>query len=79
MTVDPIPETNDVVTKRQFFYEGFGTFVIVYIGGLSVMQYDLGNLDNAGVALAHTFAIAFMVWSGGGISGGHFNGAISLG
>lgn len=76
---DPIPHTDDLVTRRQFFYEFFGTFVLVYIGGLAVMQSDLKKIDNTGVALAHTFVIAFMVWSGGGISGAHYNGGVSLG
>ena len=52
---EPIPHRDDVVTKRQFFYEFFGTFCLNYIGGLAVMQNDIKKIDNTGVAIAHTF------------------------
>lgn len=42
------------------------------------MMNDLKILDLTGVALAHMFVLGFMIWAGGNISGGHYNGAVSL-
>lgn len=73
------PHLDNEVNKRQLFAEFFGTFSLVYIGGMSVLMGDLGYVGVLGVAIQHTFTIAFAVWGAAGISGGHLNGAISLG
>ena len=75
--VNPIPKTDVVTTARQCWIEGLGTFAICYIGGLAIMNNDVGKIPLLSVALAHTFVISFFVWAAGGISGGHFNGAVS--
>lgn len=43
------------------------------------MMSDLGKVDIVGVALAHMFVLGFMIWAGAGISGGQYNGAVTLG
>lgn len=42
------------------------------------MMHELQQIDLVGVALAHTFVLAFMVWGGCNISGAHYNLAITL-
>jgi glycerol uptake facilitator-like aquaporin len=75
---DPIPKKDLLTTKRQFGMELFGTFALVYCGGMAVTQLDLGNITVSGVALQVAFTLGIMIWCGAGISGGHYNGAVSV-
>ncbi len=54
--------------------EFIGTFTLVFIGAGSV----LSDASLVGVALAHGFAIAAMVYAVGHVSGAHMNPAVSL-
>lgn len=76
---NPKPKTDFITTKRAFYCELLGTFAICYVGGLSVINLDLKNVPLLSVALAHTFVVSFFVWITANISGGHLNGAVSLG
>lgn len=75
----------EVVTRdnswefKQCFMEALGTFGLCYVGGWACMLSDMGQTNLVGVALAHTFVLGFMIWAGGNISGGHYNGAVTLG
>jgi aquaporin Z len=67
---------------RNLAAEFFGTFWLVFGGcGAAVLAAafpDLG-IGFAGVALAFGLTVLTMVYAVGGISGGHFNPAVSLG
>ena len=62
--------------SKKLVAEFIGTFTLIFIGAGSIMT---GKADLLGVALAHGLAIAVMVAALGGISGGHFNPAVTLG
>ena len=53
-----------------------GTFTLVFVGAGAIMT---GKADLLGIALAHGLAIAIMIAAVGGISGGHFNPAVTFG
>ncbi|KQT54805.1 porin [Aureimonas sp. Leaf454] len=67
---------------RKLAAEAFGTFWLVFGGcGSAVLAAgfpDLG-IAFAGVALAFGLTVLTMAYAVGGISGGHFNPAVSLG
>lgn len=62
--------------NKKLVAEFLGTFTLILVGAGSMMT---GKLDLLGVALAHGLAIALMVAALGGISGGHFNPAVTFG
>ena len=72
------PIKDDSCTFKQCLMEGLGTFALCYVGGWSVMMNDLGHISITGVAIAHMFVLGFMIWAGAGISGAHYNGAVTL-
>ena len=67
---------------RKLAAEFVGTFVLVFGGcGSAVLAAgvpDLG-IGFAGVSLAFGLTVLTMAYAVGGISGGHFNPAVSLG
>ncbi|ODT76398.1 aquaporin Z [Devosia sp.] len=67
---------------RRVWAEAFGTFWLVFGGcGAAVLAAgvpDVG-IGYLGVALAFGLTVLTMVYAVGGISGGHFNPAVSLG
>jgi aquaporin Z len=67
---------------RKLFAEFFGTFWLVFGGcGSAVLAAGFPELGIAfaGVALAFGLTVLTMAYAVGGISGGHFNPAVSLG
>lgn len=68
--------------KNKLAAEAFGTFWLVFGGcGSAVLAAgvpDLG-IGFAGVSLAFGLTVLTMAYAVGGISGGHFNPAVSLG
>ena len=67
---------------RKLFAEFFGTFWLVFGGcGSAVLAAAFPELGIgfAGVALAFGLTVLTMAYAVGGISGGHFNPAVSLG
>ncbi|TNE49419.1 MAG: aquaporin Z [Sphingomonadales bacterium] len=67
---------------RKLFAEFFGTFWLVFGGcGAAVLAaaYPELGIGFAGVALAFGLTVLTMAYAVGGISGGHFNPAVSLG
>lgn len=68
--------------KRKLSAEFFGTFWLVFGGcGSAVLAAAFPELGIgfAGVALAFGLTVLTMAYAVGGISGGHFNPAVSLG
>lgn len=67
---------------RKLFAESFGTFWLVFGGcGSAVLAAAFPELGIgfAGVSLAFGLTVLTMAYAVGGISGGHFNPAVSLG
>jgi aquaporin Z len=68
--------------KNKLFAEFFGTFWLVFGGcGAAVLDAAFPQLGIGfvGVALAFGLTVLTMAYAVGGISGGHFNPAVSLG
>ncbi|CAN5518666.1 aquaporin Z [soil metagenome] len=64
--------------RRRLGAEAFGTFWLVLGGcGSAVLAGD--KIGAAGVALAFGLTVLTMAYAVGGISGGHFNPAVTLG
>ncbi len=77
-------ETNMLLrTLQAWLAEALGTFALVFTGILAISGGMIGGPEKAGtlltVALAHGLVLAAMVAALGGISGGHFNPAVTLG
>jgi MIP family channel proteins len=66
---------------RALVAEAAGTFMFFSIGAGSIIANQMtgGAVGVVGVALAHGLALAIAVSAFGGISGGHFNPAVTLG
>lgn len=59
---------------KKLFAEFLGTFTLIFLGAGAIVS---GKADLQGVALAHGLAIFVMVSAFAGISGAHFNPAVS--
>ena len=71
-----------MIMTRKLFAEFFGTFWLVFGGcGSAVLAAAFPELGIgfAGVSLAFGLTVLTMAYAVGGISGGHFNPAVSLG
>ena len=60
--------------SKKLLAEFLGTFTLIFLGAGAIVS---GKADLAGVALAHGLAIFVMVSALAGISGAHFNPAVS--
>ena len=60
--------------NKKIFAEFIGTFTLIFLGAGAIVS---GRADLQGVALAHGLAIFAMVSALAGISGAHFNPAVS--
>lgn len=60
--------------SKKLFAEFLGTFTLVFLGAGAIVS---GKADLQGVAFAHGIAIFVMVSALAGISGAHFNPAVS--
>lgn len=64
---------------KALVMEAMGVFGLCYIGGLSCCAAtDPINVAGPGGALAHTLALAIMIYIGAATSGAHFNPAVTL-
>jgi len=59
---------------KKIFSEAIGTFTLIFLGAGAIVS---GKADLQGVALAHGLAIFVMASALAGISGAHFNPAVS--
>ena len=66
---------------RKYVAEFLGTFVLVFLGTGTVAIANTGDtaIGYLGIALSFGLAVTIMACAVGGISGGHFNPAVSLG
>jgi MIP family channel proteins len=61
-----------------FYAELVGTFLLVFFICGFISVGSAGGFDLAGLALAHTFILAVLIYALGGTSGAHFNPAVTL-
>ena len=74
----PTPETQAPPTRARLGAEVFGTFVLVLFGcGTAVLAGD--EVGYPGVALAFGISVLAAAYAVGGVSGGHFNPAVTVG
>jgi Glycerol uptake facilitator and related permeases (Major Intrinsic Protein Family) len=66
---------------KKYIAEFIGTFVLVFLGTGTVAIANSGDaaIGYLGIGLAFGLAVTIMACAVGGISGGHFNPAVSLG
>ena len=60
--------------SKKLFAEFIGTYALIFLGAGAIVE---GKADLLGVALAHGLTIAIAVSAFAGISGAHFNPAVS--
>jgi MIP family channel proteins len=67
--------------SRSLIAEFLGTFTLVFIGAfaVAVTGFKDANANVAVPALAHGLILVALVFAYGGISGGHFNPAVTVG
>lgn len=65
---------------RKLLAEFVGTFAIVYcgVGAIALTSSGLLNGGLIAIAFGHGFAVMGMIYALGGVSGAHFNPAVSL-
>ncbi len=65
---------------RKLLAEFIGTFAIVYcgVGAIALTSSGLLNGGLLAIAFGHGFAVTGMIYALGGVSGAHFNPAVSL-
>lgn len=78
MLYQPQPALRNDVTKRAFFLEFLGCFLICYFGGWGSWMADLGYINVGFVSIQVTFTVAFCVWFSASTTGAQFNGAVTM-
>ncbi|GAA4692887.1 aquaporin Z [Nocardioides nanhaiensis] len=77
-TTSPTPEVVAPPLRAKLGAEVFGTFVLVLFGcGTAVLAGD--EVGFLGVSLAFGLAVLAAAYAVGGVSGGHFNPAVTVG
>jgi len=61
---------------RGAIMELFGVFCLTYTGGWAVI--NAGSMTLISISVAHGLVLAFVIFIGGSVSGGHFNPAVTL-
>jgi len=61
-----------------YYAELVGTFLLVFFICGFISVGSAGGFDLAGLALAHTFILAVLIYALGGTSGAHFNPAVTF-
>ena len=69
-----------MIDGRKFVAEFIGTFALVFIGAGSVLVDSIteGAVGLVGIGLAHGLVLLAMIYSLAGISGAHFNPAVTI-
>lgn len=67
--------------SKKLFVEFLGTCIFVFIGAGAIItnQFSNGAVGLLGIAIAHGVILSVMISAFGGISGGHFNPAVTFG
>ena len=66
---------------KKLFVEFLGTCIFFFIGAGAIItnQFSNGAVGLLGIAIAHGVILSIMISAFGGISGGHFNPAVTFG
>ncbi len=66
---------------KKLIVEGMGTCIFFFIGAGAIItnQFSNGAVGLVGIAIAHGLILSIMISAFGGISGGHFNPAVTFG
>jgi len=67
--------------SKKLFVEFLGTCIFFFIGAGAIItnQFSNGAVGLMGIAIAHGVILSVMISAFGGISGGHFNPAVTFG
>jgi aquaporin Z len=67
--------------SRKLFVEFLGTCIFIFIGAGAIItnQFSNGAVGLVGIAIAHGVMLSVVISAFGGISGGHFNPAVTFG
>jgi len=67
--------------SKKLFVEFLGTCIFFFIGAGAIItnQFSNGAVGLVGIAIAHGVILSVMISAFGGISGGHFNPAVTFG
>jgi aquaporin Z len=67
--------------SKKLFVEFLGTCIFCFIGAGAIItnQFSNGAVGLVGIAIAHGVILSVMISAFGGISGGHFNPAVTFG
>lgn len=69
---------SSLIDMKKLIMEFMGTFALTFIGSWSIIYADLNMITRNGVALCHAVALTGFIWLGAGISGAHYNPALTL-
>jgi len=66
---------------KKLIVEGMGTCIFFFVGAGAIItnQFSNGAVGLVGIAIAHGLILSIMISAFGGISGGHFNPAVTFG
>lgn len=69
---------SSLIDVKKLIVEFIGTFTLTYVGSWAIIYSDLNSVTRNGVALCHAFVLTGFIWFGVGISGAHYNPALTL-
>lgn len=71
-------KSQSLIDVKKLIVEFIGTFTLTYVGSWAIIYSDLNAITRNGVALCHALVLTGFIWFGVGISGAHYNPALTL-